>query len=157
MSIKAPCISVNSISCARRLVTRVGTTQRSQTPTFSSLRPPQGRLGRDSRVPIISPKALEDAVAPSAPAPDDPVIGILFSLAVVALTVLTLGVGYLSLTSWLDSRQEEEDRRKSGFAPKKAEQGTFFTQSSNEDQVSKKSKKKKGSAPKKASGKGFGN
>jgi hypothetical protein len=108
----------------------------------------------------VSVHAVEDAaaLAPSAPAPDDPLISIMFSLAVVALTVLTLGVGYLSLTSWLDSRQEEEDRRKSGFAPKKmdANQGLrAFDTTGSGDNMSKKSKKKK-NAPKKASGKGFG-
>lgn len=106
---------------------------------------------------VSAQAAVEDAaaMAPSAPAPDDPLISIMFSLAVVALTVLTLGVGYLSLTSWLDSRQEEEDRRKSGFAPKKvdANQGLSAFDTSS---VDKKSKKKKSGAPKKASGKGFG-
>lgn len=34
------------------------------------------------------------------------------SAAVAALTVVTLGVGYLSFTSWNDSRIENEDRRR---------------------------------------------
>lgn len=122
---------------------------------FPSLRRPHVSLRNK-----VSVHAVEDAaaLAPSAPAPDDPLISIMFSLAIVALSVLTLGVGYLSLTSWLDSRQEEEDRRKSGFAPKKVEgtQGLSAFETSSVDKLSKKSKKKKSGAPKKASGKGFG-
>ena len=51
-------------------------------------------------------------------APDDPVVTALFTLATVALSVVTLGVGYLSISSWLDSRQESQDRvkRKSSFS-----------------------------------------
>jgi hypothetical protein len=41
---------------------------------------------------------------------DDPVIGTLFSVAIVALSVITLGVAYLSFTSWNDSRLEKEDK-----------------------------------------------
>ena len=32
--------------------------------------------------------------------------------AVAALTVVTLGVAYLSFTSWMDSRTEADDRRR---------------------------------------------
>ena len=62
--------------------------------------------------------AFEDAdvassavdAAASVPAPDDPVVSVMFTLAVVALSVLTLGVAYLSISSFLDQRQEEEVR-----------------------------------------------
>jgi hypothetical protein len=108
----------------------------------------------DSRICAGEDQALDVTVA-SAPAPDDPVISILFTLAVVALSVLTLGVGYLSLTSFLDARQEEEDRRKSGFGPsqsaKSQSSGADF------DTSAFQSTKKKSSKPKKSkNGKGFG-
>jgi hypothetical protein len=43
---------------------------------------------------------------------DDPVISTLFSVAIVALSVITLGVAYLSFTSWNDSRLEKEDKER---------------------------------------------
>lgn len=46
--------------------------------------------------------------------PENIVISILFTTAIAALTVVTLGVGYLSYTSWMDSRTEAEDRKKAG-------------------------------------------
>ncbi len=54
--------------------------------------------------------AATAAVEASVPAPDDPVISVMFTLAVVALSVLTIGVAYLSISSFLDQRQEEEVR-----------------------------------------------
>jgi hypothetical protein len=54
--------------------------------------------------------AAAAAVGASVPAPDDPVISVMFTLAVVALSVLTIGVAYLSISSFLDQRQEEEVR-----------------------------------------------
>jgi hypothetical protein len=56
--------------------------------------------------------AAVEAAAASVPAPDDPVISVMFTLAVVALSVLTIGVAYLSISSFLDQRQEEEVRRR---------------------------------------------
>lgn len=55
--------------------------------------------------------AAADAAAPIYNV-DDPVVTAVFSLATVALTVLTLGVAYLSITSWIDSRNEEAERKK---------------------------------------------
>lgn len=49
----------------------------------------------------------------------DPVIGVLFTLAVAALSVITLGVAYLSLVTFLDGQKEEEDR-KSIDAPRRS-------------------------------------
>lgn len=99
---------------------------------------------------------LSTPVDMSAPAPDDPVIGVMFTLAVIALSVLTLGVGYLSLSSFLDSRQEEEDRKKSGFGPssRASSDSGFNTSAFTESSSEKRTKKKK--TPKKKSDKGFG-
>ena len=112
---------------------------------------------RSGKVQALSDEAVA-IVDASAPAPDDPVIGVMFTLAVVALSVLTLGVGYLSISSWLDSRQEEEDRRKGGFGPSRgsmSDSESFNTSAFTSDDRSKRSKKKK--SPKKKSDKGFGN
>ena len=73
----------------------------------------------------VSVAAFEDttaqaAVPASIPAQDDPVVSVLFTLAVVALSVLTLGVAYLGITSFLDQRQEE-DRKKAGYGPSKTD------------------------------------
>ena len=107
----------------------------------------------DGRICAGEDQALDVTAVASAPAPDDPVISILFTLAVIALSVLTLGVGYLSLTSFLDSRQEEEDRRKSGFGPsqsaKSQSSGADFDTSAFQSTKKKSSKKSK-------NGKGFG-
>ena len=119
------------------------------------------RRARSGRVQALPDEA---AVAPldsiSAPAPDDPIIGVMFTLAVVALSVLTLGVGYLSISSWLDSRQEEEDRKKSGFGPSRgasSDSGNFNTSAFTADNGSKGAKRgKKKKSPKKKSDKGFG-
>ena len=43
---------------------------------------------------------------------NDPVVTAVFSLATVALSVLTLGVAYLSITGWIDSRNEEAERKR---------------------------------------------
>lgn len=107
------------------------------------------RMG-DAIVDITSQAQVEAAGVQLAP--DDPAVTALFTLATVALTVVTLGVGYLSLMSWLDSRQESEDRvkRQSSFASN--------TSSSKEDAPGKK-KKGRGSSSKKAKDeefKGFG-
>lgn len=54
------------------------------------------------------------AVASSGvPTPDDPVVSVLFVVATIALSVVTLGVAYLSFDSWQSSRQESQDRLRS--------------------------------------------
>jgi hypothetical protein len=111
--------------------------------------------------------ATASTAAASAPAPDDPVVGAMFTLAVVALSVLTLGVAYLSISSFLDQRQEEEDRKKAGFGPSKAAReasgmssrssnGSDFDTSAFQPGSSSSSKGSKRKAPKKKSDKGFG-
>ena len=103
--------------------------------------------------------------APQAPAPDDPIVSVMFTLAVVALSVLTLGVAYLSISSFLDQRQEEEDRKRAGSGPSKTDAmgvprpgsgppSTTFEESAFE--AGSGSGKKKRKAPKKKSDKGFG-
>ncbi|KAL4537160.1 hypothetical protein Ndes2526B_g04928 [Nannochloris sp. 'desiccata'] len=97
--------------------------------------------------------AIPAATDVAGPAPDDPVITVMFSLAVVALSVVTLGVAYLSLSSWNDSRQENEDRlRTSGKRPgsKKATAVKTAGSSSEDDEPKRK---KAGAA---ATPKGFG-
>ena len=71
-------------------------------------------LGRPRRAleDASAATATVEAAAASVPAPDDPVISVMFTLAVVALSVLTIGVAYLSISSFLDQRQEEEVRRR---------------------------------------------
>lgn len=117
----------------------------------------RSRTGRVQALPDEAAVAPLDSI--SAPAPDDPVIGVMFTLAVVALSVLTLGVGYLSISSWLDSRQEEEDRKKSGFGPSRgavSDSGAFDTSAFAADNGSKAKRAKKKKSPKKKSDKGFG-
>lgn len=73
--------------------------------------------------------------------PDDPVVTALFTLATVALSVVTLGVGYLSILSWLDSRQESQDRVKG--------KSSFTSNaSSSKDDAPGKKKKGRGSSKK---------
>jgi hypothetical protein len=86
-------------------------------------------------------------------APDDPVVTALFTLATVALSVVTLGVGYLSISSWLDSRQESQDRVKV--------KSSFSTNTASKDDAAGSRKKGRGSSSKKKKAKdeefkGFG-
>lgn len=79
-----------------------------------------------TRSTTTATKALDDTVLSAAAASadaakpiydiDDPVITAVFSVAIVALSVLTLGVAYLSLTSWIDSRNEEAERKRAEAA-----------------------------------------
>jgi len=46
----------------------------------------------------------------------DPVVTAAFSLATLALGAVTLGVAYLSLASWNDSRLEAEERKRADQA-----------------------------------------
>jgi hypothetical protein len=147
--------------------------------THSKARP-TSTLHRPSRPHHVArPAAFDDDVAASAaseaasaasdvaaslPAPDDPVISAMFTLAVVALSVLTLGVAYLSISSFLDQRQEEEDRKKAGYGPSKTDgvsqrQGASTSTSFDESafQPAPGTSKKRRKAPKKKSDKGFGN
>lgn len=63
--------------------------------------------------------ATETAIAPASnslitltnAAPDDPVVTVLFYVAIGILSVVTLGVAYLALTGWIDDRKEKEDRK----------------------------------------------
>ena len=86
-------------------------------------------------------------------APDDPVVTALFTLATVALSVVTLGVGYLSILSWLDSRQESQDRVKG--------KSSFSSNTASKDDAPGGKKKGRGSSSKKKKAKdeefkGFG-
>lgn len=88
-------------------------------------------------LPSRADEIASEEVAPVLVSGTDPVISILFGVASVFLTIVTLGVGYLSLTSWLDSRREEEDRVRAKSTPravptiskepKKAKQSTEST------------------------------
>lgn len=82
------------------------------------------------------------------PAPDDPVIAVLFGIATVALAIVTLGVAYLSFESWRASQQESQDRLRS---ERQTSVGVGSSASDNEE----KGKRKKG-PPASASSKGFG-
>ena len=75
-------------------------------------------------LPALTARA-DEGVAAAAQLPTDPtdiVIGVLFTVAIGALVVLTGGVAYLSIQSWLDSRTETDDRQRirsggSSFTP----------------------------------------
>ena len=124
----------------------------------------RARKGKGTvRVAAFEDTTAQAAVPASLPAPDDPVVSVLFTLAVVALSVLTLGVAYLGITSFLDQRQEEEDRKKAGYGPSKTDAlgvprpsagppGTTFDESAFQQGGGSKKKRK----PKKMSEKGFG-
>ena len=73
-------------------------------------------VGAAALLPALAARADEGlAVAAQLPSdPTDVVIGVLFTVAIGALVVLTGGVAYLSIQSWLDSRTEMDD---SSFAP----------------------------------------
>ena len=43
---------------------------------------------------------------------NDPVVTAVFTLATVALSVVTVGVAYLSITGWIDSRNEEAEKKR---------------------------------------------
>lgn len=126
--------------------------KRRQCTSRAGIRRPGGRTAALSEEAAGVPIDVDMSV----PAPDDPVIGVMFTLAVVSLSIVTLGVAYLSITSWLDSRQEEEDRRKSGFGPSggASSDAGFNTSAFADNANNKRSKKKK--SPKKKSEKGFG-
>ncbi|KAI3424818.1 hypothetical protein D9Q98_008204 [Chlorella vulgaris] len=76
---------------------------------------------------IVLPACAEEAVQEAAAAlssemaaelrevaqdPNELIFTALFTIAIAALTVVTLGVAYLSFTSWNDSRMEAEDRKR---------------------------------------------
>ncbi|KAK9904328.1 hypothetical protein WJX75_009290 [Coccomyxa subellipsoidea] len=58
-----------------------------------------------------SAETLEAADASSAPPTDYLITGI-FTVVVLALVIVTVGVAYLSLTSFWDKRAEDEDKKK---------------------------------------------
>lgn len=63
--------------------------------------------------------ADDNYVPPSVPS-DDLFVSITFTVIVGLLSVVTLGVSYLALKSWLDSRQETEDRESASKRPFRA-------------------------------------
>lgn len=85
----------------------------SQTPLAAKQQP-----RRQSKISAIENDTVLSAAAASADATaqiydvNDPVVTAAFSLATAALTILTLGVAYLSITGWIDSRNEEAERKR---------------------------------------------
>ena len=65
----------------------------------------------DSDTVLSAAAASADATAPIYDI-NDPVVTAVFTLATIALSILTLGVAYLSLTGWIDSRNEEAERKR---------------------------------------------
>lgn len=65
----------------------------------------------DNDTVLSAAAASADAAAPIYDI-NDPVVTAVFTLATAALSVLTLGVAYLSLTGWIDSRNEEAERKR---------------------------------------------
>lgn len=105
--------SSNNSSSAVRVVAAARPTR--QTPLAA--RPRSSRTNQ-SKIPAIENDTVLSAAAASADAAqpiydvNDPVVTAAFSLATVALTILTLGVAYLSITGWIDSRNEEAERKR---------------------------------------------
>ncbi|GBF95949.1 hypothetical protein Rsub_08072 [Raphidocelis subcapitata] len=71
--------------------------------------------------PLLSLAAAAAAVADEEPtyvypAADDPFVTVMFTLAIGLLSVVTLGVVYLAVLSWLDSQQETKDKEGTPFA-----------------------------------------
>ena len=74
-------------------------------------RPATATSALDNDTVLSAAAASADATQPIYDV-NDPVITAVFSLATVALSVLTLGVAYLSITGWIDSRNEEAERKR---------------------------------------------
>lgn len=75
----------------------------------------------------------------------DPVIGVFFYLVIAALSVLTLGVTYLSIRNWQDSTDEKKER--ASFT--KSAQDRAMSEMSAKSRVRRQPKSKSG-------GRGFG-
>ncbi|KAK9845408.1 hypothetical protein WJX81_005777 [Elliptochloris bilobata] len=90
--------------------------------------------------------ARADEVVPQSA---DWLTSIIFILAVLALTLVTLGVLYLSLTSWLDKRTENKDRARLAQSEKDRKLQALG--------VTPRPRKKVSDAPTRGGGKGFGN
>ena len=108
-----------SASLSARLA-RQALAAKQRTPAFwtrsTGANRPQPR--RSSKTSALDNDTVLSAAAASADASqpiydiNDPVVTAVFTLATVALTVLTLGVAYLSLTGWIDSRNEEAEKKR---------------------------------------------
>lgn len=84
---------------------------------------------------VVNDTQIIDTAATAAAVLDsnDPVISVLFTAAVVALSIVTVGVAYLSLATWNDSRQESEDRLRSGGGRSGARKDSFLTKDTPKD------------------------
>jgi hypothetical protein len=84
--------------------------------TTRSTRPQPRR--RSTKIAALGNDAVLSAAAASADAAqpiydvNDPVVTAVFTLATVALSVVTVGVAYLSITGWIDSRNEEAEKKR---------------------------------------------
>eukprot|EP00887_Chlorella_sp_A99_P005829 scaffold1.g5829.t1 len=83
----------------------------------------------------------------------DIITSILFTAATVALSLITLGVAYLSFLSWQDSTTEEQDRQRIRGKPMPVGEPKPVGGEAEADGGSKKAKRKPQAA---ASSKGFG-
>lgn len=90
------------------------------------------------------PVAIAEETGPTS----DSLASILFLVAVLGLSVVTIGVAYLSIGSWLDEKQENEDSKDS---PK-----TQYEEDMEKYQESIKPKKSKKKPVERATPKGFG-
>lgn len=104
---------------------------------------------------LIRPQfaSAEDMAAEQPVAADQILIGVLFTLAVAALVVVTAGVAYLSITTWLDSRRETEDRQKLSQTAKEQQYAAALKQpggggASKKPSAAPKKKKSKSGSPK---------
>ena len=96
---------------AKQQISRMRSTPRISRPRPSSTATPA--LENDT---VLSAAAASADAAKPIYDIDDPVITAIFSVAIIALSVLTLGVGYLSITGWIDSRNEEAERKRAEAA-----------------------------------------
>lgn len=120
-----------------------------------------GIIGTGVSLASVAPSWAEDAFTSAVPAStdvagpaaDDPVITVMFTLAIVALSVVTLGVAYLSLASWNDSRLENEDRLKASGKRPGAKKAAAIKSAGSSSEDDEPKRKNAGAA---ATAKGFG-
>ncbi|KAF5839336.1 hypothetical protein DUNSADRAFT_1020 [Dunaliella salina] len=79
----------------------------------SSLVAPLVAMAEDVQETQAEAGALVSQASQASQSASDTFVSVAFTIVIVLLTIVTLGVAYLSLVSWLDSREENKARLES--------------------------------------------